>query len=341
MSRPGWIKSLWYRIAGWVPVAPTGQAGLLELAVRYADEDAQRLQTEAGAVRSSELASPQLTRPVMSAQAVTDGANTDFWNELCGSQLARSIGVVDDSAASLKRFDDWYFDFYPYLQPWVPLKEMVGRDVLEIGLGYGSLSQVLAQAGARYIGLDIAAGPVRMVNHRLALHELAGRAEHGSILAPPFAPESFDFIVAVGSLHHTGNLQLAIDNCHAILRPGGRLCLMVYYAYSYRQFVNRQDPVLAYAAAEAGGWRGVMGDVDAGMRAAYDADTSGRGAPHTDFVSRASLRYLCRRFERFDARLMNIDLGPPFQDTSRKLLLSTEWPGKVGLDLYATAGKTP
>jgi len=322
--------------------APRAEAeGALELAARCADGDARRL-GEPVETAPEHIANPALPASAsFGAQADTDDANTDFWNELCGSQLARSIGVTDDSATSLQRFDDWYFDFYPYLQPWLPLAEMRGRDVLEIGLGYGSLSQILAQTGARYVGLDIASGPVRMVGHRLALHALPGRATRGNVLVPPFAPESFDFIVAVGSLHHTGNLRLAIENCRAMLRPGGRLCFMVYYAYSYRQIVKNRDWALACSAAEAGGWRGVMGDVTAGMRSAYDADAAGRGAPHTDFVSRASLRWLCRGFERFDAQLMNIDQEPPFQHTPRKELLNTDWPSRVGLDLYATATKAP
>ena len=44
-----------------------------------------------------------------------DGQNTEFWNTLCGSHLAKQLGVVDDTPPSLKRFDDWYYDFYPYL----------------------------------------------------------------------------------------------------------------------------------------------------------------------------------------------------------------------------------
>jgi len=308
----------------------------LETATRLAADDELRLAQESVQAADS---SEHFEVPVAQAQSATDEANTGFWDELCGSQLARSIGVVDDSPASLARFDAWYFDFYPYLQPWVPLAEMRGRDVLEIGLGYGSLSQVLAGTGAQYVGLDIAAGPVRMVNHRLKSANLPGHAQCGSILAPPFEPASFDFIVAVGSLHHTGNLQLAVDTCHALLRPGGTLCFMVYYAYSYRQLVQNRTASLAHADAETRGFRGVMGQVDAGMRAAYDADAAGRGAPHTDFVSRASLRRICRRFERFDAKLMNIDQEPPFDATPRRQLLESEWPAKVGLDLYAKAFK--
>lgn len=115
-----------------------------------------------------------------------EDANRAFWNELCGTGLAKVLGITDASPISLKRFDDWFFDFYPYLFSEVPLAELAGRDVLEIGLGYGSLSQKIAESGARYVGLDIAPGPVEMVLHRLRQLGLAGEVEQGSILSAPF-----------------------------------------------------------------------------------------------------------------------------------------------------------
>ena len=171
-------------------------------------------------------------------QQKTDSSNADFWEELCGTQLAKSIGVNDDSPRSLKRFDDWYFGFYPYLFLHIPFEEIGGKDVLEIGLGYGTVSQRLAEMNCRYNGLDIAAGPVAMVNHRLKQADLEGMAVQGSILDAPFEDQSQDYVVAIGCLHHTGDLQAAINECHRVLRPGGKMIFMVYYAYSYRRFYN-------------------------------------------------------------------------------------------------------
>ena len=53
------------------------------------------------------------------------------------------------------------------------------RDVLEVGLGYGTVGQKIAESGARYTGLDIAQGPVDGLNHRLAQSGLPGRAIQG------------------------------------------------------------------------------------------------------------------------------------------------------------------
>ena len=224
-----------------------------------------------------------------------DAENAAFWNELCGTQFAKSLGVEDNSPASLKKFDDWYFAFYPYLFVHIPFEEMKGKDVLEIGLGYGTVSQRIAETGARYRGLDISPGPVAMANHRLRQNGLEGEARVGTILKAPFPDESFDFVVAIGCLHHTGDLQRAINECRRMLRPGGKLVLMVYYVYSYRRWIELPRQTLGYLGRELLGRRGGMGDGEAAGRAAYDANEAGEAAPHTDWISVRSLRSYSRR----------------------------------------------
>jgi SAM-dependent methyltransferase len=265
--------------------------------------------------------------------------NSEFWDELCGSQLAKTLGITDSSKASLKKFDDWYFDFYPYLFDHIPFHTFKGQKILEIGLGYGTVSQRLAEAGADYLGTDIAAGPVAMVRHRLAQNDLSGQVVQGNILEPGLLPNSFDAIVAIGCLHHTGNLKLALEQCYRLLRPGGSLIFMVYYAYSYRRFRSATKATLRHMIREALGHRGVVGSSAERERAAYDSGSGGDAAPHTDWISIRSLRSLCRDFSSFTAKLENIDQEPPFQARARADLLKTRWPRIVGLDLYATAVK--
>jgi len=272
--------------------------------------------------------------------------NLDFWNELCGSQLAEFLGITDASVDSLKKFDDWYFDFYPYLFYHIPFDDLKGKDVLEVGLGYGTVSQKLAESGVHYQGLDIAAGPVEMANHRLRQSNLAGSATQGSILEPPFNPESFDVIVAIGCLHHTGDMQLAIQRCWELLRSGGKLIFMVYYAYSYRRFHMTSEGTWEYMRRELFGYRGVVGDSAEEERSAYDINSKGESAPHTDWISRRSLKCLCKKFRKFNARLENIDQdfpyfkkNPNFKENRREKLLLTLWPRICGLDVYATTIK--
>src|SRR6185295_2793660 len=113
-----------------------------------------------------------------------------------------------------------------------------GRRVLEVGLGYGTLGQKIVEAGAIYTGLDIAAGPVRMMQHRLSLQDLPGSVQQGSVLACPFPDESFDCVVSIGCFHHTGNARRALDETWRVLRPGGQAHLMVYNQFSLRQWLK-------------------------------------------------------------------------------------------------------
>jgi SAM-dependent methyltransferase len=187
--------------------------------------------------------------------------------------------------------------------------------------------------------LDVAAGPVAGVNQRLRQAGLPGEAVQGSILAAPFDDASFDHVVAIGCLHHTGDLQRAIDECHRLLRPGGSLVFMVYYAYSYRRFMQARGETIRYWLRERFGHRGVVGTSVAVERAAYDSNKQGDAAPHTDWISAKSLRYMCRHFSSFRAHTENIVQEPPFQDRTRNELLLTRWPHLCGLDLYAVATK--
>ena len=115
---------------------------------------------EASAVQRSAAA---LRRAVgcsqMSGESALDDRNAAFWDELCGTNLARDIGVHDASEESLARFDEAYFSLYPYLLGYVPGDAFAGKTTLEIGLGYGTLGEHLARLGTDYHGLDLAPGP--------------------------------------------------------------------------------------------------------------------------------------------------------------------------------------
>lgn len=274
----------------------------------------------------------------MSSASVSE-KNAAYWDEMCGSHLARMLGITDSKPESLKRFDDWYFAYYPYLVEYIPFEQLRGKRVLEIGLGYGSVSQRLAEMGALYEGLDIAAGPVALVNTRLAQLGLPGGARQGSILDAPFADEAFDLVVAIGCLHHTGDLIKSINECRRLLKPGGSLTMMVYYAYSARRYRQETFTTLRYVWREFRGYRGVVELRDSQARASYDADSRGHAAPHTDAISGKSLMHLLRDFKSASFRIENISQEPPFRRYTREQLLATRWPQLVGLDIYATAIK--
>jgi SAM-dependent methyltransferase len=253
-----------------------------------------------------------------------DERNAAFWDELCGSSLARELGITDASEESLRRFDAAYMEIYPYLRGYLD-HPLDAAEVLEIGLGYGTLSGELMSRGASYHGVDIAAGPVEMVRHRW---RLAGgtdgdeRVVQASALDLPFADARFDFVFSIGCLHHTGNLPRAIDEVHRVLRPGGTAVVMVYNAYSFRRLVKVGLPALVR-----------RGRTTTEVAALYDTNESGAAAPHTSYVSPAQARRLFAAFSSVSIEQRNFD-GLPF--VPRQWLLGTV-DRVLGLDLYITA----
>jgi SAM-dependent methyltransferase len=267
-----------------------------------------------------------------------DARNSEFWNELCGTYAAGALGIRDRSADSLRKFDEWYFKYYDYLDRHIQFDSLRDKSVLEVGLGYGSVSQRIAAAGAIYTGLDIAEGPVEMVNYRCALLGLSGRAMVGSILSAPFPDDKFDRVIAIGCFHHTGSIRRAIDESFRVLVPGGRLILMVYNAYSYRRIYSAPASTIRYGLSDyfGVGSSTVPGETD---RMAYDSDRQGRAAPHTDFTSMRQLSRMCSRFRSFEATLENTEQTGIIRKIPRKWLLQTIWPKILGLDIYATVTK--
>mgnify|MGYP003558160256 FL=1 len=51
---------------------------------------------------------------VITAAESINQANQVFWDEMCGTVLAKKLGITDFSAQSLAKFDQWFFDFYPF-----------------------------------------------------------------------------------------------------------------------------------------------------------------------------------------------------------------------------------
>lgn len=263
--------------------------------------------------------------------------NSLFWNELCGTQLARTLAISDNSKESLAKFDDWFMGFYPYLSKYIPFQELRGKKVLEVGLGYGTVAQKIAEAGADYHALDIAQGPVNMVNHRLGQAGLLGEAKQGSILQAPFAKDTFDWVFAVGCYHHTGNMQQAVDETWRILKPGGCAMIMVYNALSYRRWIwSFMDTWKYFIRCSKGDFS--LFDTRPGERAQYDTNEKGDAAPHTDFFSASHIRQISLKWNKVSVSTENVGDESVLRWVPRGLKLSTL--GRIsGLDIYCTLQK--
>jgi ubiquinone/menaquinone biosynthesis C-methylase UbiE len=264
-------------------------------------------------------------------QSQLDAQNAEFWDELCGTGLARALGITTIDRESLRRFDAAYLGFYPYLTDYLELDKLRGQRVLEIGLGFGTVGQMLARAGAEYHGVDIAPGPIEMMRDRLRMEGLAGggRVQQASALDLPYADASFDRVFTIGCLHHTGDTPRGVSEVHRVLVPGGRAVVMLYNAHSLRQITQR-------ARARLQGRE----DADKWLDAHYDANTAGEAAPHIDYASRGDVRRMFAEFANVRIDTQNFD-----DFSGGRLSLPRTWflnnvARVVGTDLYIVADKS-
>jgi ubiquinone/menaquinone biosynthesis C-methylase UbiE len=110
-----------------------------------------------------------------------------------------------------------------FLSRWAPADPGA---VLDVGCGTGSLSALLAAAGHRVTGVDLASGMVERARDKLAVAGLPGNFLVGDAAAPPTGDEKFDMVLARHLLWTLPDPEAALREWVDRLRPGGTLLLV-------------------------------------------------------------------------------------------------------------------
>lgn len=114
----------------------------------------------------------------------------------------------------------------------MPLDDLDGKSVLEIGPGAGGHSCLFLRYGADVVAADITPERVASTALKMRLLGRGGRAYQADAENLPFRDESFDIVYSNGVLHCTENTEKAFDEVLRILRPGGKAVIMVYARHS-------------------------------------------------------------------------------------------------------------
>lgn len=93
--------------------------------------------------------------------------------------------------------------------------------VLEIGVGTGRIALPLARYVALYVGVDIS--PAMMARLRAKQNSEPIALAQANAVHLPFAPASFDAVVAVHVFHLIPDWPAALAQCARVLKPGGLL----------------------------------------------------------------------------------------------------------------------
>jgi ubiquinone/menaquinone biosynthesis C-methylase UbiE len=124
--------------------------------------------------------------------------------------------------------------FGRFLRP----EQVAGKDVLEIGCGMGTHASLLAKAGAKLTAVDLTERAVEATRRRFELFHLNGRIERADAEKLPFASDSFDMVWSWGVIHHSNKMEQCLAEIARVLRPAGRLMIMVYYRPSIVYYFN-------------------------------------------------------------------------------------------------------
>jgi len=121
----------------------------------------------------------------------------------------------------------------------MPVNDLKGKKVLEIGSGAGAHSALFSQMGAHMFSMDITLDRVLATAEKLdMIHDnpknvcLQGDAE-----SLPFSDNFFEIVYSNGVLHHTPRIDKAIEEVYRVLRPGGMAVIMLYAKHSFYYWV--------------------------------------------------------------------------------------------------------
>lgn len=163
-----------------------------------------------------------------------------FWqkNPLCATGIPYPLGSRE------------YFVFYNKLREDIePItysyalheyKAFVGTKVLDVGSGNGYVLSKYAAEGAEVFGIDITQTGIDLCKKRFEYLQLKGNFQVADAQDIPFPDNTFDCVCSMGVLHHVPDTQKALDEIHRVLKPGGRLIVMLYNRNSAKyQFMYR------------------------------------------------------------------------------------------------------
>jgi SAM-dependent methyltransferase len=157
-----------------------------------------------------------------------------FWNATpCGYKHSQA---AEGTAAFFHEIEQRRDELEPFIPQYAAFDDARGESVLEVGVGLGTDLARFARAGAVVTGVDFSERSVELAGRRLALERLPGDVLVADAEALPFPDDRFDRVYSWGVLHHTPDTQRAVGELIRVLRPGGRLCVMLYARRSWVAF---------------------------------------------------------------------------------------------------------
>lgn len=166
----------------------------------------------------------------------------DFWQgHPCGADL---VGDMPDESREeyeefFARYDKYRYSKEPHILKNLDRIDLAGKKILEIGLGQGADAEQIVRRGGIYAGVDLTEESVKRVKMRFSLGDLPYESiQQASALDLPFADNSFDIVFSHGVLHHIPEIHKAQAEIARVLRPDGKLIVMLYAKWSLNYLLS-------------------------------------------------------------------------------------------------------
>lgn len=260
--------------------------------------------------------------------------NNEFWSEPCGTNAMVHMGKDRKIPQDVKMFDDWYFETYPYLLEYLEGMDLKNAHVLEVGIGLGTVSRFLAQRAKSLTCLDIARGAISYVKSTTKDYANVNFVCQ-SVL--DFVPKAqFDVVIAIGSLHHTGDLEKSLTQVEKMLKDKGTILVMVYYAFQPRRCIVHPLRTLkefTQTCSKGSRKKLIFEEQDVVLRGRADANQAGEAAPYTAFSSRKI--FSKGRGIKYNVKLRNFHRVPILSRFLKRNFFLKYFSRFIGCDIYA------
>ena len=131
-----------------------------------------------------------------------------------------------------------YNSYYPYLPIVSEFDLHKGHKVLEIGVALGTDLKQYAQGGAICYGIDLTESSIKETRNFLETYGLNANLQVMDAENLQFDDNTFDLVYSFGVLHHTPDTQKTIDEIYRVLKPKGRVIIMLY-SKSWQHYIIR------------------------------------------------------------------------------------------------------